>query len=199
MPDVPATVRADVRDRLRAQGSAALHAELQRRDPAMAASLRPSDPQRIARALEVLEASGRSLQHWQAQPKVDALQGRWHGVLLDLPRDLLYRRCDSRLRAMLDQGALDEVAALLERRCDPSLPAMRALGVPHLIRHLRGECDREAALTAAQTATRQYAKRQLTWFRHKMMSWNRHEAQDSECFFDKIFPFVSEFLLTPPA
>ena len=198
MPEVPDAVRAAVRERLRAQGAAALHAELHRCDPDMADRLRPSDPQRIARALEVLEASGRSLLHWQAQAPAGGLEARWLGLVLQLPRELLYRRCDIRLAAMLHEGGLDEVAALLARGLDPALPAMRALGVPHLILHLRGECDRQSALVAAQTATRQYAKRQLTWFRHKMISWNAIEAQDSECFFEKIFPFVSEFLLTPP-
>lgn len=197
MPDIPEAVRRGVRERLRVEGTAGLHAELVRRDPDMARKLRPSDPQRLARALEVLEASGRSLADWQAEPPTGALAGRWLGVVLELPRDLLYRRCDRRLELMLDAGALDEVAAMMARDLDPALPAMRALGVPHLMAHLRGECDRQSALTAAQTATRQFAKRQLTWFRNKMISWKGFRAQDSECFFDDIFPFVSDFLLTP--
>jgi tRNA dimethylallyltransferase len=196
IPEVPAAVRAAVQQRLARTGTAALHAELARRDPQMAERLRPTDPQRVARALEVLEATGRSLRDWQAAPKQGGLQRPWYGVLLAPPRQLLYGRCDSRLRAMLEQGALDEVAGLLQRNLDPALPAMRALGVPHLIRHLRGECSREEALTAAQTATRRYAKRQMTWFRHKMLSWHSFHAQDLECFVDQIFPFVSEFLLT---
>lgn len=197
MPDIPDPVRRAVRERLRVQGVAGLHAELARRDPDMAGQLRPSDPQRIARALEVLEASGRSLRDWQAEPPVGALDGRWLGIVLQLPRELLYARCDLRLEKMLDEGALDEVAALMARDLDPALPAMRALGVPDLMAYLRGECDRHSALSAAQTATRQFAKRQLTWFRNKMMSWKRLEAQDSESFSGIIFPFVSEFLLTP--
>ena len=196
MPDIPESIRSDIRQRLSERGAEGLHGELAQRDPAMAAQLRPSDPQRIARALEVLEASGRSLRDWQAEPRTGALTRPWCGVVLTPPRDLLYRRCDARLEAMLAEGALDEVGALMEQRLDPALPIMRALGVPHLMRHLRGECGRQDALAAAQVETRRYAKRQLTWFRHKMVAWKTVEAKDSECFFDKIFPFVSEFLLT---
>lgn len=197
MPDIPEPVRQTVRARLAAEGAAGLHAELASRDPETATRIRPSDPQRIARALEVLDASGRSLRDWQNEPPIGGLDCRWLGIVLELPRPTLYRRCNVRLEAMLDAGALDEVAALMARDLDPALPAMRALGVPHLMAYLRGDCDRSTALALAQTATRQYAKRQLTWFRHKMISWTVIKTQESGCFSRRIIPFVSDFLLTP--
>jgi tRNA dimethylallyltransferase len=97
---------------------------------------------------------------------------------------------------MIEAGALDEVRRLAALGLDPGLPAMKALATPELLRHLAGEIPLEAALLAAKQATRRYAKRQLTWQRNKMHAWNRVLAQDSECFHDKIFPEIRQFLLT---
>ena len=197
VPDIPAEIRSAAR-RLHADlGGPAFHARLALRDPVMAARLRPSDPQRLIRAYEVIEATDESLADWQCRPSaLPVLDQPWHGVLLDPPRSLIYDRCNRRLEAMLAEGALDEVRALADLALDPALPAMKAVGVAPLLSHIRGEIPRSAALAAAQTATRRYAKRQYTWFRHKMLSWQRYSAKDSESFFEKIFPIISQFLLT---
>ncbi len=197
IPAIPADVRSAAR-RLHAElGGPAFHARLASRDPVMASRLRPSDPQRLIRAYEVIEATGQSLADWQGRPSAPPVLGQpWHGVLLEPPRSLIYRRCDRRLEAMLAEGALDEVRAFAALELDPALPAMKAVGVPPLISHIRGEISEAAALAAAQTATRRYAKRQYTWLRHKMLSWQRYSTKDSESFFEKIFPIISQFLLT---
>jgi tRNA dimethylallyltransferase len=178
IPDVPADVRAGARDLLDRLGPAGLHARLAERDPAGAARLRPSDPQRIARAWEVLEATGRPLAHWQATTLPGPLAQGALRLLLAPPRAEVYARCDARLGGMIDAGALDEVRALDRLGLPAQRPAMRALGVPHLLRHVRGEAGLEEALDAARTATRRYAKRQMTWFRHRMADWHRLEQDD---------------------
>lgn len=167
MPDVPDAVRRSVGERMAALGSAALHAELLSRDPETARRLPPGDRQRIQRALEVVEATGEPLSAWQRRPR----QGGWPGPVLQLwldpEREALRAACDARFDRMLDRGALAEVAALAARGLDPDLPAMRALGVPPLIAHLAGDLPLEAAVERAKAQTRQYAKRQSTWFRNQ--------------------------------
>jgi len=172
VPAIPAEIRAAVRARLEAEGAAALHAELARRDPAMAARLKPGDRARIARALEVIEATGRSLAAWQSEgmPAIfDPAQAS--KIFLNPDRTELYRRIEARFDAMLAAGALEEVRALAARGIDPLLPAMKAHGVPWLRRHLRGEIGLEKAAEEAKKDTRRYTKRQLTWFRHQMPGW----------------------------
>jgi tRNA dimethylallyltransferase len=174
IPPVPPEIRAAVRARLEASGPAALHVELSRRDPVAAAGLRPADRTRIARALEVVEATGRSITDWRHNgmpPLLDA--ARVGKIFLAPGRDALYRRIDARFDAMLSAGALDEVRALAARRLDPLLPAMKAHGVPWLVRHLAGEISLAAAAAEAKKDTRHYAKRQFTWFRHQLADWPR--------------------------
>ena len=166
-----------VRDAVRAFPVAEAHAALAVADPAAAERLNPADTTRVARALEVVRATGRTLADWQ--------QAREGGIadtialaplILLPPRDWLRARCDARLVQMFEGGAIEEVEALLARELDPDLPAMRAIGVPQIAAHLRGEISRADALEAAQAATRQYAKRQYTWFRHQPPAdWPRHE------------------------
>jgi len=174
IPPIPPEIRAVVRSRLEASGPAALHAELSRRDPVAAAHLRPNDRTRIARALEVVEATGRSISDWQrvgTPPLLDA--GHTAKLFLAPDRAVLYRRIDARFDTMLSVGALDEVRALAARQLDPLLPAMKAHGVPWLIRHLAGEISLAAAVAEAKKDTRHYAKRQFTWFRHQLADWPR--------------------------
>ena len=169
IPPIPAEIRDGVRTRLEREGVEALHAELARRDPVSADRLKPRDRTRIARALEVVEATGRTLPDWHREGLPPLLPpGAFSALFLAPAREALYARIDARFDAMLVSGAIEEVAALAARRLDPLLPAMKAHGVPVLIRHLRGEVTREAAATFARTETRQYAKRQFTWFRHQM-------------------------------
>ncbi|KAA5603192.1 tRNA (adenosine(37)-N6)-dimethylallyltransferase MiaA [Blastochloris sulfoviridis] len=172
IPAVPDEVRAAVRAEAEGEASADLHARLAARDPVTAARLSPGDRQRVLRALEVLAATGRPLAAWQDEPrrpKLDAAATL--GVFLAPERAWLTARIDARFDAMLDAGALAEVAALKARNLDPALPAMRAHGVPGLIAYLTGEISLEAAAQRGKADTRAYAKRQVTWFRHQMPGW----------------------------
>jgi len=169
VPPIPDAVRDDVRARLERHGPEALHAELATRDPISAAKLNLRDRTRIARALEVIVATGRALTDWHSDALPPLLPpGGTTAVFLAPDRDELYARIDARFVRMLDEGALDEVAALAARGLDPLLPAMKAHGVPALIRYQHGEISREEACAIGQADTRHYAKRQFTWFRHQL-------------------------------
>jgi tRNA dimethylallyltransferase len=197
MPDVPAVIRAGLQERLKAEGAAALHAELAVRDPVIAARLGPGDSQRILRALEVLEATGESLADWQAGP-ADGPPANldFTTLLLAPPRERLYAACDARLAAMLEEGALDEVRQLYAMHLDPSLPAMKAVGVREFGEYLAENCDLQAALAAARQATRRYAKRQMTWFRHQIVADLTHNTQFSQSLLTETFSFIRQKLLT---
>jgi len=169
VPDIPAEIRASVRRLHRRLGKDGFHAALAARDSVMAERLHAGDTQRCLRAFEVIEATGRSLADWQALPDEGPVLAEPIVTLaLTPPRDWLYDHCNRRFDAMLAAGALDEIAALAAKGYDPALPAMKALGVPELLRLVRGECTYDEAVDAAKTATRRYAKRQLTWFRHQL-------------------------------
>lgn len=169
VPPVPDEVREAVRLRLDRDGVEALHAELARRDAAAAARLNVRDRTRIARALEVIEATGRPLAEWHAETTPPLLpEGSYRALFIAPEREALYARIDARFDAMLADGALEEVTRLAARGLDPLLPAMKAHGVPALIRHLRGEITREEAAMIGKADTRHYAKRQFTWFRHQL-------------------------------
>jgi tRNA dimethylallyltransferase len=179
---VPQEIRARWRSALAKRGSEALHAELAARSPEEAARLRPSDGQRIARALEVLEATGEALgAHQRRQEGRSVLAGAEVVRIPIVPdREVLYQRCDARFLQMMEQGALDEVRRLLALGLDPTLPAMKAIGVEPLARHLRGGIPLDEAIRIAQRDTRNYAKRQLTWLRHQMPGFNRvNDADDA--------------------
>jgi len=172
VPPTPPQIRDAVRARLDTLGVAAMHAELARRDPAVAARVKPADKMRIGRALEVLESTGRSLTDWHRDGMPAILDPkRTVGVFLTPERPELYRRIDTRFETMLAAGALDEVRALDARGLDALLPAMKAHGVPWLRRHLAGEIGVEQASEGAKIDTRRYTKRQATWFRNQMPGW----------------------------
>lgn len=178
IPQIPDEIRGFWRREADRVGAAELHATLAARDPVMAARLRPTDPQRVVRALEVLEATGRSLAEWQAVPGTPVLAAEHCERLVVLPdRDALCRRCDQRFDAMMEHGALEEVAALRDLNLDPDLPVMRALGVKPLLAHLAGALSRDEALEQSKVETRQYAKRQVTWLRGNMIAWNQISTQ----------------------
>lgn len=198
IPPVPDEVRTAARAHMAALGPATLHAELAIRDPAMAARLRPGDTQRLVRAWEVLEATGRSLAEWQAEPTQPGIPGRFLVLMLMPERPVLYRACDGRFAAMVKAGALDEVAALDRLGLDSALPAMKALGVPELRRHLHGEIGLGEAIELAQAATRHYAKRQCTWFRHQLPGATALAEQYSESLAIESFSLIRHFLLTGP-
>ena len=198
IPDIPEEVRAESRALFARLGNQAFHRLLAEHDAEMAARLDASNSQRLIRAWEVLQATGRSLAEWQAEPRGGQIEADSLILTVTPPREALYRACDRRLEAMVRSGALDEVAALIERNLDPALPAMKALGVAEFAAHLRGETSLDTALAAAQQATRNYAKRQLTWFRHQIIAQMTVNEQFSERVTDKIFSFIRQFLLTAP-
>jgi tRNA dimethylallyltransferase len=173
VPDIPAEIRSYWRERSDELGRDALHAELAARDPAMAARLGPADPQRIVRALEVIDATGVSLAEWQggnATPLLapgDALR-----FVIATEREPLYAAIDARFDRMIEDGALDELRALLDLDLDPGLPAMRAHGVRQLAAYLSGALTREEAVAKAKAESRRYAKRQMTWLRRFMADWD---------------------------
>jgi tRNA dimethylallyltransferase len=178
VPPIPAAIRQAVRARLERDGVEALHAELGQRDPVSAERLKPRDRTRIARALEVVEATGRSLIDWHRDGLPPLLPpGTFSALFLAPDRDQLYARIDARFDAMLKAGALQEVERLAARNLDPLLPAMKAHGVPGLIRHFKGEITLAEAAEIGRADTRHYAKRQFTWFRHQLpeFEWVRPE------------------------
>jgi tRNA dimethylallyltransferase len=178
VPPIPEEIRRDVRGRLAAEGVAALHAELALHDPATAARLKPGDRARITRALEVVLATGRSLTAWHEDntpARVDL--ARAAKVFLMPKRDELGLRIDARFDAMMVAGALAEVRALAARNLDPNLPAMKAHGVPWLIRHLTGEITMAEAVAESKRDTRRYTKRQVTWFRNQLPTFEWVEPQ----------------------
>lgn len=166
VPDIPDEIRRETMALHRALGGALFRERLAALDPAAAGRLPAGDTTRLLRAYEVVRATGMPLATWQARPH-DPAPWRFATIHLMPPRDLLYRACERRFAAMIAAGALAEAAALLARNLDPGLPAMKAIGLPALFAHLRGECTLAAAIAAGQRATRHYAKRQITWLRHQ--------------------------------
>ena len=168
IPPVPEAVRAELRDWAERRPAEDIHARLAALDPEAAATLRPSDPQRNLRALEVFTATGRSLLSFHAERTGAVLQSdEVLSIFLAPDRDLLRARIDARFDGMMAAGAFEEVEQLAMRGLDPALPAMRAHGVPGLIRALRGEISMGEAIEKGKADTRAYAKRQHTWFRHQ--------------------------------
>lgn len=200
VPDIPDRVRAVARARHAEMGGAVFHAELAARDPEAGQRLSPTDPQRLIRAWEVVEATGRSLYDWQRMPPprdgYDPARYRFMSLLLMPDRADLYAACDRRFSRMIDAGAVAEVAALRARGLDPDLPAMKAVGVPEILDYLAGTRGRGGMIEKGQQATRRYAKRQYTWFGKQMESDCRVAEKFSESVLEKIFPKIRDFLLT---
>ncbi len=170
VPAVPDWAREEARAGLATSGAAALHERLARSDPDTAARLRPTDGQRVARAFEVLLGTGRGLVAWRSSGGAGPAPWRFSAILLRPPRQALRDAAAARFDGMLRDGALEEARALLELRLDPALPAMRAHGVPELTAHLAGRLGLAEARDRAVAHTRQYIKRQDTWFRHHALA-----------------------------
>ncbi len=183
VPEIHPEIRTAVRALPQDQARAALLAE----DPAAAARLAPADNSRTARALEVVRCTGKPLAYWQTR-LVGGVGGRisLHPCILLPDREVLNRRCDVRFERMVGGGAVTEVEALMARQLDPALPVMRAIGVREIAAYLEGRQDRDAMLRAGQLATRQYAKRQYTWFRNQPpANWSRIKFENDSI--DNIF------------
>ena len=175
MPAIPAAVREHVRGRLTAEGAEALHRELAGQDPETAVRLMPGDGQRIVRALEVLEATGRSISAFQVETAPAVIDpGRAEKIVVLPDRATLAARIDRRFAMMLRSGAIEEVRALLALALPPAMPVMKAIGVPQIAAMLAGEMSEAEVVERGAAATRQYAKRQMTWFRNQLdESWQR--------------------------
>lgn len=198
VPAVPGAIRDAARVLHTALGGPAFRARLAQRDPEGAARLNPGDTQRLIRAYEVVEATGKPLAHWQAQ-QADGGDSLSRPFVLTVmpPRPDLHTSIDERFLRMIDQGALDEVRAVLARNLDPLLPGMKALGVAELRQHLGGAIPLAQAVALAKASTRRYAKRQATWFRHQLPPDHLVNAQFSERLLPEIFSIIRQFLLTP--
>ncbi|MGH7025364.1 MAG: tRNA (adenosine(37)-N6)-dimethylallyltransferase MiaA [Caulobacteraceae bacterium] len=177
IPPVPAKVRAAVLADYAALGETVFRERLAAVDPGAEGRIAPADRQRLTRALEVYEATGRALSDWQADTRAPLAREAWRGVVLALPRAELYTRIEARLEAMAAAGALAEVEALIARRLDRRLPAMKALGVASFAGQLAGRLTPAEALAEAKGETRRYAKRQITWFNRQAADWPRLDAR----------------------
>ncbi len=202
LPPIPDDVRTEARRLVAEQGAPAVHALLAERDPAMAAVLKPTDKQRVARAWEVLLATERPLSWWQAQPPVSPTAHRFLSFVLNPDRGELYRAVDGRFAAMVTRGALDEVARAEAQPRETAAGGRKALGYPELAAVIAGRMPLEAAIPAAQQATRRYAKRQLTWFRHQVpqanfISPDMPAMKFSQSYVAEMRHKIREFLLTP--
>ncbi|HEX6094149.1 MAG TPA: tRNA (adenosine(37)-N6)-dimethylallyltransferase MiaA [Dongiaceae bacterium] len=172
VPEIPPEIRAETRKLLHELGPAAFHARLAGRDPDGAARLQPTDPQRLARAWEVLEATGRSLADWQAEAGPTRAGAEFLPFVLNPDRETLYQTIDRRFAEMVQAGALDEVSALSRMDLPAQAPALKALGVQELLSHFAGDMDLATAIAAGQQSSRRYAKRQMTWFRNQLPAAN---------------------------
>lgn len=198
IPEIPVHVKTGSRDKHAALGGKAFRALLADRDPVTAERLADGDTHRLIRAWEVVEATGRSLEDWKADDQVPALPFDAVTIAVIPDREALYAACDGRFIAMVGRRAMDEARRVVALDIDPSLPGMKALGLPEFLSHLRDEITFEEAIEHAQRATRRYAKRQTTWFRHQFIPKILVSAQYSKRIEEVIFPKIRRLLLTPP-
>lgn len=173
IPEVPAEVRDALETAFDAEGEAVFRRRLGERDPAAAGRIEHGDRQRLIRARAVAEHTGRALSDWTADTTPLLSPGSWTGLVVEPDRAALYANCDLRVGQMVEQGALEEVRALVARGLSSDLPALKAVGVREFAAHLAGETTLEQAVDATRQATRNYAKRQLTWFRNQTPGWER--------------------------
>lgn len=173
IPPVPVEIRDAVQAEFDAEGEAVFRRRLAEVDPAAEAAIFPADRQRLVRAFSVYRASGRALSDWKADTRPLLAPDSYDALVVEPPRERLYASCDARVDMMMAQDALDEVRALVARDLSPDLPAMKAVGVRELAAHLAGELSLDDAVAAVKQATRNYAKRQLTWLRNQHQDWRR--------------------------
>jgi tRNA dimethylallyltransferase len=198
VPAVSAELRRDLEAIYDREGGTLFRERLRPLDPRAAARLPAADRQRLIRAMAVALGTGQPLSRWHAaHPPQPALDARFATIVLLPPRERLYRRLDARFLTMVANGAVAEVEKLMDLNLDAGLPAMKALGVPELARHLKGETTLAQACAQAQTATRRYAKRQLTWLRHQTVADLVIEEEPPELVCARAMAFMRAFLLTP--
>jgi tRNA dimethylallyltransferase len=197
IPPIPPAVRAEAAELYIRVGGAAFHQSLAELDPEAAARLPAGDRQRLVRAFEVMRATGIPIGDWQ-RGRAEAAPYRFAMILLLPAREVLYAACDARLLTMMAAGGLEEAKALAARGLSPELPAMKALGIPELLRHLHGDIALDEAILQAQRVTRRYAKRQITWFRHQASPDLILNEQFSESLLRCSRHFIDQFILTRP-
>lgn len=191
VPSIPDDIRRYWRQAACERPAEELYQELCRRDPITAARLRESDRQRIVRAIEVYEATGTPLAHWQEKPGTPLLSPEEYvGLVVDLPREDLYARADARFAQMISEGALEEAVLMRSMQLDPDLPATRALGLAPLMACTAGEITLEEASEVTCRDTRHYIRRQLTWLRRNMISWKWMQTKEIEQIKGSGFSFV---------
>jgi len=173
IPAVPTEARDEAMALYDTEGEAAFRLRLITFDPPAEAGIESGDRQRLTRAFAVARSTGRSLSDWQAGTTPLLQPGTYDRLVLEPQRETLYAHCDARVLTMMQDGAVEEVRALIARDLDPALPAMKAVGVREIAAWLAGETTRADAVAALQQATRNYAKRQLTWFRNQCRDWAR--------------------------
>jgi tRNA dimethylallyltransferase len=195
VPEIPEDIRHEAVDLQRCLGGVAFRERLAELDPAGARRLFPGDRQRLVRAYEVVRATGIPLAAWQRRLHPSSPH-RFATILLMPPRERLYAACDARFVRMIEANALGEAAALARRGLDPDLPAMKTVGLSELLRYLHGEMPLEAAIAAARRATRRYAKRQTTWFRHQTAPDLTLAEEFSQGLLRSSLRFVRESVLT---
>jgi len=196
IPPVPEDIRADVAEIAKKGGAPALRDRLEAVDPDMASRLGAGDRQRLARALEVWLATGKSISSFQGSKSRPVLNpGEWMGIALTPPRARLYARIDRRFEGMLMEGAMEEARGLIKQDLDPELPAMKAHGIPWLLAYLRGELSAQAAAESAKRDTRRYAKRQFTWIGRQFPFWPRIPSMSLDDRMRVIFALYRELTL----
>jgi tRNA dimethylallyltransferase len=195
IPPIDPAIRSEAAELYSALGGEEFRRRLASLDPEAAARLPAGDRQRLTRAFEVVRATGVPLAQWQGRDHPGSPY-RFAQILLIPPRAQMYAACDARFEQMIEDGGLQEAAALEQRQLDPELPVMKAVGLPELLRHLRGEIARDEAVARAQRATRRYAKRQTTWFRHRVNAELVFGEQFSESLLRRSRHFIEGFLLT---
>lgn len=176
IPEVPVRAREKADEQIDFLGEEEYRRRLTEMDPKAEAAIAPGDRQRLTRAWAVAETTGRALSDWQAETRPVLTAGTYDRLVIEPDRERLYANCDRRVTLMVEGGALDEVRALIARRLNPELPAMKAVGVRDFSAHLAGKVPLKDAMDAVRQATRNYAKRQLTWFRNQTPDWERVQS-----------------------
>ena len=198
IPDIPPDIRTRLNRRLETDGPGTLYGELAAVDQEIALRLNPADGQRIVRALEVFQHTGRTLSDWQTGETVSAPDGlRFLTIVTAPPRDDLYNAIDARVERMIGAGAVEEVELFLATDPQPDFPLLKAVGVSPISEYIEGTIDRKRMIELGKRDTRRYAKRQTTWFRHQIISEITINMKLSQKTIGKTFPEISNFLLTP--
>ena len=190
IPDIPDHVHTEMKAMHKKMGAECFHATLSKYDPVLASRLASGDTQRLIRGMGVYLHTKTPLSWWQRQPLEGRINGCGHTVVLTPPREAVYNSIDCRVESMLEEGAVEEVEKLVARQLDPGLPVMKALGVSQIARYLKGTLSRADAISQVKQASRNYAKRQMTWIRNNFISNYKINEIYSKSLLEKNFPII---------